>query len=196
MPSHREIAEDWGVSSSYVDSCVRRGCPTDTFENARLWRIANSKGTPRSKPKKGVTIEEQADMLDMATEIATIEEAKENVKGARIALIKARQMLNQAFKEEKVSKINALIGMHWKCMETWVKAEGLLVEKMKAEGLLVPLTDAMQRARKGYEIIIQRMTALPQNIAFACNPHDPAHAMDILQNEMTAIIAEAQKAVQ
>src|SRR5262245_39554274 len=43
MPSHRQIAKDWGVNPAYVDKQVKKGCPTDSFEAAREWRLANQK---------------------------------------------------------------------------------------------------------------------------------------------------------
>jgi hypothetical protein len=37
MPNISEIARNLGYSRQYVQRCVHQGCPTDTFENARLW---------------------------------------------------------------------------------------------------------------------------------------------------------------
>src|SRR6266480_5602651 len=51
MPSNRQIAKDWGCRPSWVDRCVKRGCPTDSFEAARLWRQAHASSRPPTHPK-------------------------------------------------------------------------------------------------------------------------------------------------
>ena len=57
MPSHRAIASDWGCAKSYVDRCVKRGCPTESFEAAKLWREANTDRT-RMSPRRLETMPE------------------------------------------------------------------------------------------------------------------------------------------
>jgi hypothetical protein len=51
----------------------------------------------------------------------------------------------------------------------------------------------MEIARRGYEVILQRLNALPQNVAQRCNPTDPDRAITVLESECTAILADAQK---
>jgi hypothetical protein len=41
---------------------------------------------------------------------------------------------------------------------------------------------------------MQRLSALPQNISAKLNPADPAWAMDVLQQEVSGIISDAQQA--
>jgi hypothetical protein len=52
MPSQREISRDWQTAPSYVAKCVKRGCPTDSFENARAWRTANASKRATTSPKQ------------------------------------------------------------------------------------------------------------------------------------------------
>jgi len=192
MPSHRQIAKDWGVSSGYVDRCVKRGCPTDTFENARLWRIAN---TTRASKQKKPTMEEAIDELQIAKQVASIPELEENVRSAKQAVIESRRFLNQAFLEEKPSKISTFLNIHGKALEMWVKAENLLRNAKVEEGILVSLNEAMARFRQPIEQLVQRITAFPQNVAARVNPHNPGHAMDILQQECIAMIRDAQRSI-
>ena len=51
----------------------------------------------------------------------------------------------------------------------------------------------MEIARRGYEVILQRLMALPQNVAPRCNPTDPNRAMTVLESECTGILGDAQK---
>ncbi len=70
----------------------------------------------------------------------------------------------------------------------------MIREELERRGVIIPLTVAHDMARKGYHIIISRLSALAQNVGPRCNPHDPHHATEILQTECVGIIADAQKA--
>lgn len=49
-----EIARDWGTSRAYVSRCIQRGCPVVSLEEARAWRVANSRyGVGYRSKKKG-----------------------------------------------------------------------------------------------------------------------------------------------
>src|ERR1041385_9266923 len=53
MPNISEIARDWGVDRSYVSKCVnKRGCPTDSLENARDWRQAHASKRAPTSPRQ------------------------------------------------------------------------------------------------------------------------------------------------
>jgi len=67
MPSNREIANDWGRAPSYVDRCVRDGCPTDSFEAARSWLAANTKRSRISQRRLEKIIAEEKDDHSPAT---------------------------------------------------------------------------------------------------------------------------------
>jgi hypothetical protein len=52
MPSQSEIARDWKVSREYVHQCVKKGCPTDSLENARNWRNCCATSRAPTNPKQ------------------------------------------------------------------------------------------------------------------------------------------------
>jgi hypothetical protein len=51
MPSQRQIGRDWNVAHSWVAACVKRGCPTDSYEAARSWKQANIRQRALTHPK-------------------------------------------------------------------------------------------------------------------------------------------------
>ena len=57
------------------------------------------------------------------------------------------------------------------------------------------LEEAMEIARRGYEVILHGLKALPQNVAQRCNPTDPTRAMTVLESECTAILGRCAKGV-
>ena len=83
--------------------------------------------------------------------------------------------------------------MHNKALEALFKAESAYREELERRRMLIPLGEAMEIARRGYEVILQRLKALPQNVAPRCNPTDPNRAMTVLESECTAILGDAQK---
>ena len=50
----------------------------------------------------------------------------------------------------------------------------------------------MGEARRGVDVILQRLKALPQNLASLCNPADPTQAITVVETECTAILGDAQ----
>ncbi len=65
-------------------------------------------------------------------------------------------------------------------------------EGMERQKILIPLSEAMEMARRGYGVILQRLNILPQNAAHECNPSDPSRAMNVLESECSAILRAAQ----
>ena len=96
--------------------------------------------------------------------------------------------------EGKVSRIQPLLSIHSKSIEARIKADRMIREELERRKILIPMTEAKTSVRRVCEIIVSRLSAMPQNIAPRCNPHNPEHAMEILQEECVGIIADAQKA--
>lgn len=193
MPSNREIAKDWGCAPSYVDRQVKLGCPTDTFEAARMWREAHRQR--ESRFTKPVLHDEPVTNQNVSNWRQIPEELGEDfVLGTKEAVRQSWRYLREALIEGKIQKIGAWMALHTRAVEANVKAEAMVREELERKRVLVPLAEAQAMARKGFEIIIQRLSALPQNIAPRCNPGAPEHAMDILQAEVAGILTDAQRA--
>jgi hypothetical protein len=210
MPSHRQIAKDWGVARSYVDRCVKRGCPTDTFENARLWRSAHtSQRTPTDPKSLARLVDEERDddspearehrktyLKERANGTTLPEKNLENALYASIeASDEATRLLREAMVEGKISRIQPLLSIHSKAIEARIKTDAAIREEMERRRILVTVSESQTLFRRLIEIVVSRLTAMPQNIAARCNPSSPDHALEILQQECTSIIADAQKAM-
>src|SRR5438105_1776041 len=132
MPSNRQIAKDWGCSPSWVDRCVKRGCSTDSFESARLWRQAHASNRPPTNPEAiARQIAEEGDddspdarerrkryFADKPDETILRSQSLED------ALLHAIQLGNEAFRlaneaiiEGKDSRIQIRLAIHNKAQE-------------------------------------------------------------------------------
>jgi hypothetical protein len=103
--------------------------------------------------------------------------------------------LQEAFAERKPSAISVYLNLHNKAVEGRVRVEKLIREEMERQRILIPISEAQATGRRVIEIVVSRLSAMPQNLAYACNPSAPDHAFEILQRECTRILADAQKAI-
>lgn len=217
MPSQRAIAKDWGCVPSFVAKCVKKGCPTDSFESARKWRADNaSHRAPTDQKSLARQVAEEKDddspearerrkqFLSDAPDDATLPSLPSLPPGdpLEFARTNSQHAARQAWKlletamldDSKASAISMLLSVHNKAIEALIKTETMIREELERRGVIIPLQVAQDMARKGYNVIISRLTALPQNVGPRCNPQDPHHATEILQIETIGIITDAQKA--
>jgi hypothetical protein len=210
MPSQSAIARNWKVSREYVHQCVKKGCPTDSFGNARLWRELNAtKRMPTNPRQIAIHLAEEDD--HQVSQAQTCRGKSLKRRGDRApswctdsldrALYnaihvsdEAWRLLQDAIVEGKESKICIRLGVHNKAMEGRLKAEMLHREEAERRRVLIPYKVARELMRKAYDMIISGLTALPQNLAPRCNPNDAHRAMEVLQVECAEIIADAEKA--
>jgi hypothetical protein len=193
-----EIARDWNCTSQYVSLCVKKGCPKDTFENAREWRDAHTnKASKKGPPVQSFQFAEDPPQRKQRMEGAwepkgnSLDEALES---SVRACLEAWRLLDEAFLEGKPTKISVWLNLHNKAVEARVKVERMIREELERQKVLIPMTEAKTAVRRVVEIVVSRLSAMPQNIAPRANPHNPEHAMEILQDECAGIIADAQKA--
>jgi hypothetical protein len=203
-----QIAKNWGVSKSYVQRCIKKGCPTDSFENSRAWRLANTNKRATTSPKQIAKLlaEEKDSAGPDARErqkayfankrrryrLPSDDSLKNALNNAIEASEEAFRLLKEAMIEEKDQKISARLAVFNKSSENRFKAETAYREELERRRILIPLAEAMETARRGYEVILQRLKALAQNVAPRCNPTDPQKAMAVLECECTAILGDAQ----
>jgi hypothetical protein len=192
-----EIAKDWGCTPQYVSGCVKKGCPKDSFELAREWRNANTVKQGKKGPHTFAFLEDpppRRQRLEdpwVPSNNGSLDEALEaSVRSCN----EAWKLLDEAFLEGKPSKIGVWLNLHNKALEARVKVERMIREELERQKVLIPMTEAKTSVRRVCEIIVSRLGAMPQNIAPRVNPHNPDHAMEILQDECAGIIADAQKA--
>jgi hypothetical protein len=209
MPSQREIAKDWQCVPSYVAKCVKNGCPSDSFESARAWRKLHATKRATTSPKQlaKLVLEEKDDDSPEArehrkqflkdrpegTRLPSDTPLEDHLLNARQAAAEAWRLLSEAMTANQDDLIGVRLSVHNKALEALFKAESAYREELERRRMLIPLGEAMEIARRGYEVILQRLKALPQNVAPRCNPTDPNRAMTVLESECTAILGDAQK---
>jgi hypothetical protein len=210
MPTPTEISRDWETSRPYVAKCVKKGCPTDSFGAARAWRRLHASKRATTSPKQLARLVAEEKNDDSPEARANRKEFLEDrPEGTRLpsdtpledAVLHARQAAAEAWRllsESMTLNQNDLIGVrlsvHNKALEQLFRAEQSYREELERRRVLIPLNEAQDISRRGYEVILSRLSALPQNLAPRANPSNPAHAMEILQSEVHSIIADAQKA--
>ena len=199
MPSHRDLARDWGCAKSYIGRCVKRGCPTESFEAARLWREANTDRT-RISPRRLETmanggVSEKSPMGDAGKIPDNDESLEDTLQGIKMAVHESRDELRRSLIEGKAQKIGAWISLHTRAVEARVKLESMVREELERQKVLIPMSEAETLARKVVGVIVSRLMALPQNAAPRCNPTNPNLAMTILEDECAAILKAAQQAL-
>jgi len=106
----------------------------------------------------------------------------------------ATRLLKEAMIEGKSNKVSPLLSIHTKAIEARFRAEQSYRDELERRRILIPLTEAQDIARKGFDVIIARLTALPQNVAPRCNPQDPHRAMNLLEEAVAAIMEDARAA--
>jgi len=210
MPTKADIARDWGTSPEYVIKCVKKGCPTDSFENARDWRKAHASSRPPTSPVQiARQLAEEKDADSPAARKSQKKYFQNKPNGFRVpaenslddALRKAITASDEAFRllaeamlEDKDSKISVRLTVFNKAQEGLFKAETAYREEMERRRVLIPLAEAQDLTRRGYDIILSRLRCLPQNVAPRCNPANPHLAIAILETECVEIIADARQA--
>lgn len=193
------IAKDWGCARSYTQKCVKRGCPTKSYEAARLWREANTDRT-RISPRRLETmakagVSEKSPMGDAGKIPDNDESLEDTLQGIKMAVHESRDELRRSLIEGKPQKIGAWISLHTRAVEARVKLESMVREELERQKVLIPMDEAQTQARKVVGVIVARLMSLPQNVAPRCNLTNPDLVMTILEDECAAILKAAQQAL-
>ena len=193
------ISKNWNCARSYVQRCVKRGCPTESFEAARLWRQANQQRSRNPAKQAGQNPTPDAEELTHQN-VASWQQIPEEIGddfilGTKEAVRQSWKYLREALIEGKVQKIGAWISLHTRAVEANVKAESMVREEMERQQILIPLSEAQSMGRKVVGVIVSRLNALPYNVASRCNLTDAQMTMAILEDECVAILKNAQQAL-
>jgi hypothetical protein len=209
MPTQAEIARSFGVDRSYITRLVKRGMPIDSFENSRAWKNANtSKRAPTNPVQLAKLVAEEKNDISLTASRPRKRRLREKPRGtapisadtladaldsAVQAQKEAWRLLDEAMIEGKDSKIGIRLAVHNKAVDALFTAAREHREELERTRILIPLTEAMDLSRRGYDVVLARLRCLPQNIAPLCNPANAHHAMEILEAECNGIIADAQR---
>lgn len=205
MPTQKEIADAWGVSSAYVSQLIsKRGMPREfgSIEEATEWREQNAmrRKSPMSKPgpkPKGVkektanlqkTKRQPSEPMPMGD--GTLESALRST--IRVAE-QAESLVLSAMRQKNLPEIPPLLSIHNKAVEARFSAERAYREEMEKSGLLISKSEGTELWRQGFSIIINKMKRIPQNKAQLCNPQSPLIAFGVLEDAVNEILDAAQK---
>jgi len=211
MPTVSEVAKLWRVSHQYVSKLVKRGLPLNSsFEDAGAWREAHASSKASTNPRQiAKQLAEEGSAVSATARRRRKKYFEPRRKGADFptdaslddALFAAIQVSDEAWRllqeamiEGKSNKISPLLSIHTRAIEARFRAEQSYREELERRRILVPLVAAQDVARKGFDVIIARLTALPQNVAPRCNPQDPHRAMGILEEAVATIMEDARAA--
>ena len=146
--------------------------PLDSFEAAKKFREAHaSKRATTSPVQIAKQLQEKKDQGSpkpctrrkeySQRELAQVHRQSDNsLDDALFAAIQASdeafRLLGEAMIEGRDSVISARLSVHNKALEARFKAESAYREELERRRTLIPLGEAMEIARRGYEIILQR----------------------------------------
>jgi hypothetical protein len=207
MPTISEYARARGVSHQYISKLVKKGLPLDSFELADLWREAHASSKASTSPKQiAKLVDEKYNDSRLARErgeeclnerpdvrLPQPLEIEDALLNARRSAAEAYRVLERAMSEGNISRISALLATHNKALEALFKAEQSYREELERRGVLILVSEANEMARRGYGVVIARLSSLPQNVAPRCNPANPNHAMEVLEAECAAILADVRR---
>lgn len=204
------IARDWqqrqgtsGPSRAYVSSCIKKGCPTNSLEAAWEWRVANSKyGVGYRSAGAGVGTPAESEVSP--TESPPEETSKSppesslpkvaDLSSLESSVAAAVEMEEAAFTNAKAAKTEAAIRAYNNARDGRFAAERAYREEMERRGILVPMEEAKSLGRKGYDVMLPALRSLGSRIGGTVNPSDAVRAADVIDREITAIIAQAEAA--
>ena len=201
-----KIAKDWGCSRAYASKCIGRGCPNDTLEKARAWRVEHAKyGVGyRSKGGAGVLAAHGEGDVPAAksppgkkdtspTELRDLSSIESSLTAAIEVEQQAHRLVIEAQKAKTDAILSVRIAAYSKAQANRLEAEERVQKYLLAQRILVPFADAKTEARKGYDALIPQLRALAKNAGPLCNPENALRATNILSQQIEAIIAQAAK---
>lgn len=200
--SAAEIARDWqrqqgttGPSRAYVSACIKKGCPTDSFDAAWDWRVKNSKYGVGYRSKGGKTTQ-AGDVESPAESVAEPPATPKiaSLNALESSLKAAIQMEEIAHRNALALKTEAAIRAYNNARDGRFEAERAFREEMERRRILVPLDEAKQLGRKGWDVMLPALRALGSRVGGDANPVDAVRAAGVIDREVEGIIAQAEAA--
>jgi len=200
-PSAADVARDWRCSRAYVTKLVKKGCALTSLAAARKWREENARygvgyrsksaakpeapqtGSQKAAPPKDAPNVQARDLTTLDASLAAAIEVEQE----------AHRLVAVAQKAQNDALIAVRIAAYNKARDGRFATETAYREELERRRVLVELNEAKAIARKGYDVMVPLLRALSKNAGPLCNPSDPLHASRILEQQIEAIIAQAEK---
>jgi hypothetical protein len=206
-----EYARARRVSHQYISKLTKKGMPLTSFEAADFWRDAHASSKSSTNPIRIARVMDEENEREPPihhdhrkrpsnNKLSDAEPLSENT--LEDALINARQAANEAWRllresmiEGRASKIQVLLNIHNKAVEAHLRAESAYREELERRRILIPLAEAMEITRRAFDVIVQRLKTLPQNVSVRCSLTNPDTALTVLEDECASILKAAQQAL-
>lgn len=192
-----EIAADWGTSVAYVSRMKnQKGCPVDSLEAAREWRLANARGGVgfRSKRSEGeASIPSEAVHTPRRPRRRSLTQMEASLKASIEIEEQAKYLVESAIAADAVEKLPLLIQTYNKAKEGRMASEKMVLEIKEKARVLIPFDVAREMFGKGWGALLARLRGLPAVIAPKVNPADDVTAAEIIRQDIERAISDGQK---
>jgi len=192
-----DIATDWGTSVAYVSRMKnQKGCPVDSLEAAREWRLANARGGVgfRSKQSEGeASIPSEAVHTPRMPRRRSLKLMEASLKASIEIEEQAKYLVESAIAADAVEKLPLLIQTYNKAKEGRMASEKMVLEIREKAKVLIPFDVAREMFGKGWGALLARLRGLPAVIAPKVNPADDVTAAEIIRQDIERAIADGQK---
>lgn len=190
-----QIAADWGTSVAYVSRMKnQKGCPVDSLEAAREWRLSHARGGVgfRSKKSDGGDEDEAAPRVRLPRR-RSLREMQASLKASIEIEEQAKYLVEAAIAADSVEKLPLLIQTYNKAKEGRMASERMVLEIKEKARVLIPFDEAREMFGKGWGALLARLRGLPAILAPKVNPADDVTAAEIIRQDIERAIADGQK---
>jgi hypothetical protein len=211
MVTQAQVARDWKTSRVYVHKCVRKGCSLESLQSARDWRDTYARQRRSTDPKQLKLLRADEDSPKDAVRAKGGARTKKllqkcfsrpqpppdslefSLDCARRAEEGAYILFRQALEERRDSNVLAALRNYNAALDGRLKIEQWYHSETEYRRHLIPTETARRLVCKGLNVVVSNVLALPEKVGPLCNPESPAHAIAILRDECTTLIADVQK---
>jgi hypothetical protein len=189
-----QIAADWGTSVAYVSRMKnQKGCPVDSLQAARDWRLSNSRGGVGFRSKKPETVREEGDVRVRMPRRRSLREMENSLRASIEIEEQAKYLVETAIAADAVEKLPLLIQTYNKAKEGRMASERMVLEIREKARVLIPFDEAREMFGKGWGALLARLRGLPAILAPKVNPADDVTAAEIIRQDIERAIADGQK---
>lgn len=182
----------WPCSRQYADKCIRRGCPTDSFDTAFVWRTERTGQRNHGKGEGGGG----ADVVSAMSRAEPIAEILGESLDAVLA--RARQAEREqyrtyllAVKSGDMGLQSATLKAHKEAQKNLIEVESMVFEAKKNRGEFVSLPDAKRRIDDRLAPLKAARPQLARLLALALFPEAPQRAQPRIEAELGRILDPA-----
>ncbi len=198
--SPADLARDWTsrgwpCSRQYAAKCIARGCPTDTFAAAFVWRTART-------AQRNTGTGEGGGAQPSAPPPTARDEPPAEILGDTLDAVlgRARQTEREQYQTWRLAVASGDLGFqssalknHKDAQKNLIEVEGMVFEAKKTRGEYVSLPVAQQRIDDRLAPLKASRQQLSRLLALALFPDAPARAQPRIELELCRVLDPAVK---